>query len=79
MGVPDRPDGEASYAAASGLIGRFASAYCCAVPADPRDDGFFGPASVTWQVSADLSAPAAGPRAADAGIAPAGDGRRRPA
>jgi uncharacterized protein (DUF2236 family) len=48
------------YAAASGLIGRFAGAYCRAVPADPLDDGFFGPASVTWQVSADLSAPAAG-------------------
>ena len=28
----------------------------------PEDDGFFGPASVTWRVSADLSAPVAGLR-----------------
>jgi uncharacterized protein (DUF2236 family) len=50
------------YAAATGLIERFANAYSSAVPAGPRDDGFFGPASVTWQVSADLSAPVAGLR-----------------
>jgi hypothetical protein len=47
------------YAAAAGLIERFAVAYSCAVSADPRDDGFFGPASVTWRVSTDLSAPVA--------------------
>ena len=51
------------YAAATGLIGRFAGAFCHAVPADPRDDGFFGPASLTWRVNADLSAPVAGLRA----------------
>src|SRR6202007_1060670 len=28
----------------------------------PQDDGFFGPASVTWRLSADLSAPVAGLR-----------------
>jgi hypothetical protein len=50
------------YAAATGLIERFAGAYSSAVPAGPRDDGFFGPASVTWRVSADLSAPGTGRR-----------------
>jgi uncharacterized protein (DUF2236 family) len=50
------------YAAATGLVERFAAAYSCAVPTRPRDDGFFGPASVTWRVSADLSAPVAGLR-----------------
>ncbi|HLI42018.1 MAG TPA: oxygenase MpaB family protein [Streptosporangiaceae bacterium] len=49
-------------AAAAGLIERFAEAFTAAVPADPADDGFFGPASVTWRVSADLSAPVAGLR-----------------
>jgi len=52
-----------SYAAAFGLIERLAGAFAHAVPADPRDDGFFGPASLTWQVNADLSAPVAGLRA----------------
>ena len=28
----------------------------------PEDDGYFGPGSVTWRVSADLSAPVAGLR-----------------
>ena len=51
------------YAAATGLIERFAGAFAHAVSADPRDDGFFGPASLTWRVSADLSAPVAGLRA----------------
>jgi len=50
------------YAAATGLIERFAGAYSSAVPTRPRDDGLFGPASVTWRVSADLSAPVAGLR-----------------
>ena len=33
-----------------------------AVPDQPEDDGFFGPASVTWRLAADLSAPVAGLR-----------------
>jgi uncharacterized protein (DUF2236 family) len=33
------------------------------VPEDAADDGFFGPASVAWQVSADLASPVAGLRA----------------
>ena len=33
------------------------------VPEDPADDGFFGPASVTWRVSTDLGRPVAGLRA----------------
>jgi uncharacterized protein (DUF2236 family) len=50
------------YAAAAGLVERSAAAYAAAVPEHPADDGFFGPASVTWRVTADLSAPAAGLR-----------------
>jgi uncharacterized protein (DUF2236 family) len=51
-----------SYASAADLVARSAAAYVSGVPEDPADDGFFGPASVTWRVSADLSAPVAGLR-----------------
>jgi uncharacterized protein (DUF2236 family) len=44
-------------AAASGLVERFAAAFSSAVPEHPADDGYFGPASVTWRVAGDLSAP----------------------
>jgi uncharacterized protein (DUF2236 family) len=50
------------YGTAAGLVERSAAAYVSGVPAEPADDGFFGPASVTWRVSADLSAPVAGLR-----------------
>ncbi len=56
------PEPGRGTAAAAGLVERFAEAFTSAVPADPEDDGFFGPASVTWRVSADLSAPVAGLR-----------------
>lgn len=46
----------------SGLFGRGAAAFAASVPADPADDGFFGPGSVTWRLHADLSAPVAGLR-----------------
>jgi uncharacterized protein (DUF2236 family) len=49
-------------AAAADLVARSATAYASAVPAQPADDGFFGPASVTWRVGGDLSAPVAGLR-----------------
>jgi uncharacterized protein (DUF2236 family) len=52
-----------SYAAAAGLVERSAAAYVSGVPAEPADDGFFGPASVTWRVSTDLAGPVAGLRA----------------
>jgi uncharacterized protein (DUF2236 family) len=51
------------YAAAAGLVQRSAAAYASCVPEHPADDGFFGPASVTWRISADLAAPVAGLRA----------------
>ena len=51
-----------SYADAAGLVERSAAAYAAGVPVAPEDDGYFGPASVTWRVSADLSAPVAGLR-----------------
>lgn len=53
-----------SYAAdAAGLVERSAAAFIAAIPAQPADDGYFGPASVTWRVAGDLSAPVAGLRA----------------
>lgn len=50
------------YADAAGLIERSAAAYAASVPADPADEGFFGPGSVAWRLSADLSSPVAGLR-----------------
>lgn len=52
-----------AYAAAAGLVERSAAAYVSGVPEDPADDGFFGPASVTWRVAADLGRTVAGLRA----------------
>ena len=51
------------YADAAGLIERSAAALVTGIPEDPADDGFFGPASVAWRISGDLSAPVAGLRA----------------
>jgi uncharacterized protein (DUF2236 family) len=51
------------YATATGLVSRSAAAYVSGVPVEPADDGFFGPGSVTWRVSADLATPVAGLRA----------------
>jgi uncharacterized protein (DUF2236 family) len=50
------------YAAAAGLIERSAAAYVSGVPDTYADDGFFGPASVTWRVSTGLASPVAGLR-----------------
>jgi uncharacterized protein (DUF2236 family) len=52
-----------AYADAAGLVERSAAAYVSGVPDAPADDGFFGPASVTWRVAADLGSPVAGLRA----------------
>ena len=52
-----------SYAAATGLVERSAAAYVSGIPDDPADDGFFGPASVTWRLAGDLARPVAGLRA----------------
>ena len=51
------------YAAATGLVERSAAAYASGVPEQPADDGFFGPGSVTWRISADLAGPVGGLRA----------------
>jgi len=51
------------YADAAGLVTRSAAAYASGVPEHPADDGLFGPSSITWRTSADLSAPVAGLRA----------------
>ena len=50
------------YATTTGLVERSAAAYASGVPEGADDDGFFGPASVTWRMSADLAAPVAGLR-----------------
>jgi uncharacterized protein (DUF2236 family) len=41
---------------------RAAAAFADCVPAEPADDGFFGPASVTWRLHADLTMPVSGLR-----------------
>src|SRR5215472_7969712 len=51
------------YADAAGLIERSAAAFIKGIPENPVDDGFFGPASVSWRVSGDVAAPVAGLRA----------------
>jgi uncharacterized protein (DUF2236 family) len=50
------------HATATGLIGRSAAAFASGVPEEAADDGFFGPASLTWRVSTDLASPVAGLR-----------------
>ncbi len=45
---------------ATGLFQRGAAAFAASIPDNPADDGFFGPASVTWRVTADLTSPVAG-------------------
>jgi uncharacterized protein (DUF2236 family) len=45
-----------------GLIERPAAAFASGVPEGAGDDGFFGPASVTWRMSADVASPVAGLR-----------------
>jgi uncharacterized protein (DUF2236 family) len=56
-------DGPGRYAAAVGLVERSAAAQVSAIPEDPADDGFFGPGSVAWRLSGDLSGVIAGLRA----------------
>jgi uncharacterized protein (DUF2236 family) len=60
-GAPEA-SGEKERAENTALVERSAAAYVSAVPDHPQDDGFFGPASVTWRVTSDLSAPVAGLR-----------------
>jgi len=55
--------GSMTHADVTGLVERSAVAYTAGVPEQSADDGFFGPASVTWRTGADLSAPVAGLRA----------------
>jgi uncharacterized protein (DUF2236 family) len=53
---------EPEIGTATGLVERYAAALVSAVPGQPEDDGYFGPGSVTWRLSGDLSAPVAGLR-----------------
>jgi uncharacterized protein (DUF2236 family) len=50
------------YADVTGLVERSAAAFARTIPAEPGL-GFFGPGSVAWRVSGDLSSPVAGLRA----------------
>ncbi|HXO23562.1 MAG TPA: oxygenase MpaB family protein, partial [Streptosporangiaceae bacterium] len=56
------PEGRLEVSTAVGLVERYAAALVSGVPDQREDDGFFGPASVTWRLAADLSAPVAGLR-----------------
>jgi uncharacterized protein (DUF2236 family) len=47
---------------ADGVFERGAAAFAASVPERPADDGFFGPASVTWRLHGDLTMPVAGLR-----------------
>jgi uncharacterized protein (DUF2236 family) len=47
---------------AAGLVQRAAAAFAASVPEQPVDDGYFGPASITWRLNSDLSGPVAGLR-----------------
>src|ERR1700733_14496509 len=58
MAIPDA----GQYATAARLIERSVAAYVSGVPERPADDGFFGPASVTWKISGDVTGPVAGLR-----------------
>ena len=51
-----------SLADGTGLIERSAAAFASGVPEGTGDHGFFGPASVSWRMSADLASPVAGLR-----------------
>jgi uncharacterized protein (DUF2236 family) len=51
------------YADAADLVQRSAAAFVSGIPDEAADDGFFGPASVAWRISGDISAPVAGLRA----------------
>jgi uncharacterized protein (DUF2236 family) len=51
-----------AYAGAEDLVARSAAAYVSGIPEDPADDGYFGPGSVTWRLSTDLSGSIAGLR-----------------
>jgi uncharacterized protein (DUF2236 family) len=55
--------GPGQYAEAVGLVERSAAAQVSAIPEQPADDGFFGPGSVAWRLSGDLSGVIAGLRA----------------
>lgn len=46
----------------AGFVERGAAAFAASIPGNPADDGFFGPGSVAWRLTADLSAPIAGLR-----------------
>ena len=62
--VPHKP-GPPAAAAATRLVERSAAAFVAALGVDGEsaDEGYFGPASVTWRIATDLSAPVAGLRA----------------
>src|ERR1700753_2066292 len=76
-----------AYGDVSGLVERSAASYAASVPEDPADDGFFGPRSVTWRLSNDLSGRIGGLRSlmiqalhplAMAGVAQHSDWRQDP-
>jgi uncharacterized protein (DUF2236 family) len=51
-----------TYGTAEGFIERASAAFVASIPEQPADDGYFGPASVAWRLTLDLTAPIAGVR-----------------
>jgi uncharacterized protein (DUF2236 family) len=54
---------DAQPEASESLLERAAAAFAASVPARPRDDGFFGPGSVTWRLAGGMTTPVTGLRA----------------
>lgn len=46
----------------AGFVERAAAAFAASIPESPADDGYFGPGSVTWRLTSDLSSVLAGLR-----------------
>ena len=55
-------EGAVNTGTVAGFVERGAASFAASIPEDPRDDGFFGPGSVTWRLTTDLSALIAGLR-----------------
>src|SRR5215469_2914563 len=48
--------------ASAGLAEEAAAAFASSIPEHPRDDGLFGPASITWRLTGQMTEPVAGIR-----------------
>jgi uncharacterized protein (DUF2236 family) len=53
---------EQAHGTTAGFIERAAAAFTASIPEQPANDGYFGPRSVAWRLTGDLTAPIAGVR-----------------